>query len=821
MKYKWNLVFFCLLICLFTISSVVASDVNETNDLCKLDNDEFISVENSEIDEMESLDDFDINESNDIEKNDLMEDSNLTIEKDNVLKASQPSISTSNIRSNSLTVYLKDSSGNQVSNVKMSYSFDSSENSYTVYSGGSVNIPSFLTYDEYHAVTFVCFYENTILRKSTFFYIDSYGKSSIVDKGFSRTYFVVPNNENVFDYLTIYLRDANNAVNIYENFTYSFDGSSVKYTSSGGNISLNFNKNTEHTITLQYKGNKKNYTPTTYTFKFNYFNSVEFANEDKYSIVDGGMSIPYYVYDTEGKIKKSSNIFAPFGLNNLSVYNQYTKHTVTKEVNIKKRILETNDLIMDYEDFIEFKVRAANENDMFVKNLQVTFILNGDSINQYTDSDGYATFKKHLKAGNYTITTKYNGVVNQNKISINPVYSNNKYKNLFLQSATLYYGENKIINYGWQGNFKGHLKIYKGNSLIKDFNLDTSGIIDDYFSYDDYSNSFSTSLLNNIGIYRLKIIDVNGNVVEESTVNIKKIPIKISANDFNGFKNTKFTIKLSLTEKNTNKKVNGKVTVKLNGKTFNVNIKNGKGNLKIRSPSKFKTYYGKVYYNGKDIYESSSYVFKVKVTKFNSKIYFSVSNGKSSKEVKLKAKILYKNGSKKVKKGIVKFKFRGKTYKSKIKKGVAQVIGITPKTGDYSCKISYPGNKNIKGSSIKEKFYSYIYEKKTPKKKTKKHSKSKTLTLNAKYKWVTKKKGKYTVKARLWRVFSGIMGYYNDVDIILYKNGIQQKSSKYLSNYKYKENGKWKWQKWRHGGVDHAYHRYTTFSQVSKIKVKW
>lgn len=140
--------------------------------------------------------------------------------------------------------------------------------------------------------------------------------------------------------------------------------------------------------------------------------------------------------------------------------------------------------------------------------------------------------------------------------------------------------------------------------------------------------------------------------------------------------------------------------------------------------------------------------------------------------------------------------------------------------GKYTAKIV-----NNKGKVIAKKSFKIIgkIKNKTKKKKnTKKTFKAKIVTMKAKYKWVTKKKGKYVVKARLWRVFSGVMGYYNDVDIILYKNGKQLKSSKYLSKYKYKENGKWKWwSKWRHGGVDHAYHRYSTNLPVSQIKVKW
>lgn len=84
----------------------------------------------------------------------------------------------------------------------------------------------------------------------------------------------------------------------------------------------------------------------------------------------------------------------------------------------------------------------------------------------------------------------------------------------------------------------------------------------------------------------------------------------------------------------------------------------------------------------------------------------------------------------------------------------------------------------------------------------------KVVKMFVKYKWVTKKIGKYKVQARLWKVRYAY-GYLNYLDIILYKNGKQLKCGNYISKYLYKDNGRWKWwSKWRHGGVNHAYHRY-------------
>ncbi|PWB85281.1 LapA family protein [Methanobrevibacter thaueri] len=97
---------------------------------------------------------------------------------------------------------------------------------------------------------------------------------------------------------------------------------------------------------------------------------------------------------------------------------------------------------------------------------------------------------------------------------------------------------------------------------------------------------------------------------------------------------------------------------------------------------------------------------------------------------------------------------------------------------------------------------------------------AKTVTFKSKDKWQTKKTGKYKIKTRTWKIKSYSMGTYYDVDIQVLKNGKQLSSSKYLTKYKYKSNGKWHWTKWRHGGVDHGYHRYSTNHKVSQVKVR-
>ena len=102
-----------------------------------------------------------------------------------------------------------------------------------------------------------------------------------------------------------------------------------------------------------------------------------------------------------------------------------------------------------------------------------------------------------------------------------------------------------------------------------------------------------------------------------------------------------------------------------------------------------------------------------------------------------------------------------------------------------------------------------------------KSSNVKIVKMKVKYKWTTKKIGKYKVRARLWKV-PYAYGYMNYLDIMLYKNGKRVKYSAYLSKYLYKENGRWKWwPKWRHGGTNQPFHRYINCVPITALKVKF
>ena len=168
-----------------------------------------------------------------------------------------------------------------------------------------------------------------------------------------------------------------------------------------------------------------------------------------------------------------------------------------------------------------------------------------------------------------------------------------------------------------------------------------------------------------------------------------------------------------------------------------------------------------------------------------------------------------KNDGTNINGGIVKFRIAGKTYKAKLKNGVASFYFKVPKkVRKYTCKAYYLGGGNVKASSTKFTM------------RVKKPIKYKVLSIKTKLnKYVSKRYGKYKAQTYAFK-----NPYMKTVCIYLYKSGKMVSGTKYLSRVHYKYRGKWYWSKWRSSYGEAVYHRNAGIDpkvKIGKVQVKF
>lgn len=81
-------------------------------------------------------------------------------------------------------------------------------------------------------------------------------------------------------------------------------------------------------------------------------------------------------------------------------------------------VLNASDIKMNYRDGTQFTERLINGKGWAFANQSVTFNINGVFYNRTTDSSGKARLNINLMAGEYIITSSYNGANIANKITI-------------------------------------------------------------------------------------------------------------------------------------------------------------------------------------------------------------------------------------------------------------------------------------------------------------------------------------------------------------------------------------------------------------------
>ena len=84
-------------------------------------------------------------------------------------------------------------------------------------------------------------------------------------------------------------------------------------------------------------------------------------------------------------------------------------------------VIETNDISMFYRDGTKFNANILDGVGRLNSGVEVTFNINGVFYTRTTDYDGVASLNINLQAGEYIITTTYNGLSASNTIVVRPI----------------------------------------------------------------------------------------------------------------------------------------------------------------------------------------------------------------------------------------------------------------------------------------------------------------------------------------------------------------------------------------------------------------
>ena len=248
-------------------------------------------------------------------------------------------------------------------------------------------------------------------------------------------------------------------------------------------------------------------------------------------------------------------------------------------------------------------------------------------------------------------------------------------------------------------------------------------------------------------------INPNGVYAENSTkitVNVGKIPTKISSSAVTTVYNVNKNLVITLKDVNGNPLSKTNITVDLNGAKPYSTDKNGQVKVSTKGLAP-KAYTAKITFNGNSIYDKSTKNVKVTVKKAASKIAAKAKTFKTITKTKKYAIVLKNNVNKAISKATVYLKVGGKTYKATTNSKGKATFKITKlsKKGTYKAAITFKGNA--------------YYNKATKK-----------VTIKVKQVWKTVSKGSKD-KAAVKKIQKALKknGYYRSYPV----NGIYQQST--------------------------------------------
>ena len=325
-----------------------------------------------------------------------------------------------------LTCEVHDSESNPIENATVTFNVNGMNYSRTTNSSGiakmNVNLNSGnYTYNAYYLLN------NTILSQST-------GSIQILPTISGDDIVKICRNDT--QYYATFL-DSNGNLLTNSNVTFNINGVFyTRKTNENGTAKLNINLNAGNYIITATNTNGESYS-----------NNITVLNS-----ISGNDIVKYYRNETQyyatfldlaGNPLTDTNV--TFNINGV-FYTRKTNENATAKLNINLgpgeyiitatnpvnnemysntikvlSVLSASDLSMNYRDGSKFNVTLLDGQGNLYPNQNITFNINGVFYTRTTDSQGVARLNINLQAGNYIITSTYNGLGISNTIKIQGV----------------------------------------------------------------------------------------------------------------------------------------------------------------------------------------------------------------------------------------------------------------------------------------------------------------------------------------------------------------------------------------------------------------
>ena len=341
----------------------------------------------------------------------------------------------------------------------------------------------------------------------------------------------------------------------------------------------------------------------------------DFDNSDSTSVVDCGENI----LTQNNQDSSNSSELNSIGNNSKLTDGQ---NEVENTIHLLEKTYDEHIYDIYYNESSIFKINIG-ESDIFcsveIRNLFDNHVGYSPSFDVKSDANGFITFKipNGMDHTLYYISVIYIGgilkwdIEKDYGVYLIEYYGANGYKNAKLANVNALYNQHKSLKYGWDGIFTGFLKYYKGNTVVYSIRI----------TADDWNNKYSAgTYFLPTGTYKAKLIDSKGNIAAQSTIKIQKTTTRIKVSSITAKPGTTKYISADVYDKSCNGLHNGgKVKFRINGKNYYVKVKEGTAKIKIKVPSKLKTYTCKATFLGDNNAKSSSTTFKMTVKKVSTK----------------------------------------------------------------------------------------------------------------------------------------------------------------------------------------------------------